>query len=136
MTLILSHGPWSIAIAKPTDSCPDFQTHYTLNEDNEVDTTYRWDWKGQTLAGMNKCTFSFTKMGVHRSITWSTSRDRNAWYNAAQASSDADMGYVQIELNAKYFWESDLTAGRAMENWHGLIMANATDAASEGNCSV
>lgn len=136
MTMTLSHGPWSIAIAKPIDSRPDFRIHYTLAEGKEVNTTYCWDWKGQTLAGVSNCTFSFAKLGLHRSITWSTPRDQNVWCNAAQASSNAEVGYVQIELNAKYLWESDLIAGRAMENWHGLAMADATGAASEGNCSV
>lgn len=136
MTLILSHGPWSIAIAKPTDSRPDFRIHYTLEEGQEVNTTYRWDWKGQTLTGMSNCTFSFDKLGLHRSITWSTARDQNAWCNAVQASSNADVGYVQIELHARYIWGSDPIAGRAMENWHGLSSEDATGAASEGNCSV
>lgn len=136
MTLTLSHGPWSIAIAEPVDSRPDFRTHYTLTEGKELNTTYCWDWKGQTLSGVSNCTFSFAKLGLHQSITWSTPRDQNAWCNAAPASSNAEVGYVQIELNARYCWGSDLSAGQSMENWHGLINAAAVDTASEVNCSV
>lgn len=136
MTLILSHGPWSIAIAKPVDPRPNFHTQYTLSEDKKVDTTYRWDWTGQSLAGVSKCTFSFAKVGVQPPIAWSTSRDHNAWSTTAQASSSCDAGYMQIELNARYCWGSDLIAGRAVENWHALIKVDAIDTAPEGNCSV
>lgn len=136
MTLTLSHGPWSIAIAKPVDSRPDFRIHYTLTQGNELNTTYCWDWKGQTLTSVSNCTFSFAKLGLHRSITWSTPRDQNAWCNAAPVSNKVDVGYVPIELNARYCWESDVIAGRAMDNWHGLIEAAAVDTASEVNYSV
>ncbi|MFQ6574308.1 hypothetical protein [Pseudomonas sp. UM16] len=164
MTLTLSHGPWSVTIARPTDSRANFQAHYTLNERAEVDTTYSWDWKGQTLAGISNCTFSFSSQviplatgaqsiparhapqdayGEHYgslklpgSITWSTSTAQATWYNATTAGSDElhaqsltswdyaqsdsadDERYVQIELNALFYWESDLLAGLEARNWH------------------
>lgn len=134
MTLILSHGPWSVTIAQPADSRPTFEPHYTLNERAQVDTTYHWNWKGQNLAGVSNCTFTFANPDLHSLTTWSTSLGQRAWYDVTPAVGDNDgaqglaganhasnesddLAYVQIELSAQYFWESDLTAGRASETW-------------------
>ena len=163
MTLTLSHGQWSITVNRPTDSRANFQAHYTLNESTGVDTTYSWNWKGQTLAGASNCTFSFSSQVIplvsaahtmppqptaHNgsehdggsqlpgAISWSTSIAQGAWYNAPQPGSDEcygqsltswnyaqrdcddDSDYVQIELNALFYWESDLLAGLEAQNWH------------------
>ncbi|MDD2048375.1 hypothetical protein [Pseudomonas putida] len=130
MTLILSHGPWSVTIAQPADSRPAFEPHYTLNERAQVDTTYHWNWKGQDLAGVSNCTFTFANPDLHSLTTWSTSLGQRAWYDVTpagiaqgpasvnDASNDSDdPAYVPIELSARYFWESDSSAGRALENW-------------------
>ncbi|MNJ67699.1 hypothetical protein D3C77_638930 [compost metagenome] len=121
MTLTLSHGPWSVTIAKPADSRPVFEPHFTLNECAQVDTTYHWNWKGQSLDGVSNCTFSFANLQVHGLTTWSTSLSQRAWYDTAPAGNesdgDSDPDYVPIELSARFFWESDVSAGRAAENW-------------------
>ena len=131
MTLTLSHGPWSVTIARPTDSRPAFQAHYALNERAQVDTTYQWDWKGQSLNGVRNCSFSFASLKVRSPITWNPSVAQGAWYNTKRAGGtqalteqhhpsegEGDQGYVQIELNAQYRWERELTMGQAGENWH------------------
>ncbi|MNJ67700.1 hypothetical protein D3C77_638940 [compost metagenome] len=92
-----------------------------MNERAQVDTTYQWNWKGQRLDGVSNCTFSFDNLQVHGLTTWSTSRNQRAWYDTAPADNDSavdsDPDYVPIELSARFFWESDVSTGRAPESW-------------------
>ncbi|WP_191832115.1 hypothetical protein [Pseudomonas fluorescens] len=86
-----------------------------------MDTTYQWNWKGQSLDGVSNCTFSFDNLQVHGLTTWSTSRSQRAWYDTAPTDNgsavDSDPDYVPIELSARFFWESDVSTGRTPESW-------------------
>ncbi|WP_136477188.1 hypothetical protein [Pseudomonas sp. DG56-2] len=142
MTLILSHGPWSIAVAKLVDAHPGFRTQYTLNEGLDVDSTYRWNWKAQTGADASDCTFTFANLALSSPITWSTSADQRAWQLPASGNPAASAGrikedYVHIELKANFIWDSDVKMGRTMDNWHAghaQVLAG-TPASEEVNCS-
>lgn len=143
MTLILSHGPWSIAVAKPVDSRPGFRPQYALNEGREVDSTYRWNWKAQSLTDAIDCTFTFANLRLRSPITWSTSADQRAWQiptsgNPAGAAGRIKEGHVHIELKANFFWESEVKTGQTTNNWHAgheqILAGRHTN--EEVNCSV
>ncbi|PSS51600.1 hypothetical protein [Pseudomonas sp. BBP2017] len=53
-----------------------------------MDTTYRWNWKGQNLTGVSNCTFIFTNPELRSLTTWSTSLGQRAWYDVAPSGVD------------------------------------------------
>lgn len=126
MNLTLSHGTWSVTIARPTG--PAFQTQYILAERAPMDTTYQWDLKGQRLSAVSNCTFSFANHNVPSPFTWRPSLAHGAWEDAASAQTPESLhdtvennggqSHVQIELAAQFCWESDSVTGQARANWH------------------
>lgn len=126
MTLFLSHGPWSITRIEPVNARPAFEARYTFNDSAQVDSTYRWVWQGQTLAGAeDNCTFSFSSQegdypSLASPIAWGPSVAQRSWYELAKADSvepqpSGDPDYMQIELSALYCWESDSKEGGIQE---------------------
>ncbi|RWU21028.1 hypothetical protein DM813_17590 [Pseudomonas alkylphenolica] len=126
MTLTLSHGTWSVTIARPTG--PAVHTQYILTEHTHVDTTYQWNLKEQRLSAVSNCTFSFANHNVPSPFTWKPSLAQSAWEEAVSTQATESLQdapenhggqrHVQIELAAQFCWESDLAIGQARPNWH------------------
>ncbi|MGH8487189.1 MAG: hypothetical protein ACRESP_22540 [Pseudomonas sp.] len=126
MTLTLSHGTWSVTIARPTGQA--LQTQFILTERTPMDTTYQWNLKGQRLSAVSNCTFSFANHNVPSPFTWKPSLAQRAWEDAASAQAPESLQdvaennggqrHLQIELAAQFCWESDLAMGQARANWH------------------
>lgn len=124
MKLTLSHGPWSVAVSSAGSTQMNVQPHYTLSESVSMDSTYRWDWKGQALAGMTPCSFSYSSLEQHSSeglympVVWSTSTRQRTWDAGVIANGEnVQTGHTPIELTARYFWASEPLDGPVIDDW-------------------
>ncbi|TDF86366.1 hypothetical protein [Pseudomonas sp. H9] len=140
MTVTLSHGPWAITLDTPGDVNEACMSSCTLKEKNQINPTYRFDWKDQSLAGVSHCRYSFAHHEAPGATTWQASDSQRAWYSAAPVAAHpvwASPVYRAIELNVSYAWRQDEQAAQVTQNWHDVHLqapANRTVASAAGDC--